>query len=259
MQFGLTETQQMLKKSAREFFPAECPPAEVRRIAETETAHDARLWKKMAEQGWTGIIFGEEYSGMGLGLVELTVAAEEIGRALLPGTFISALTAGSLLDAACNSAQKGKYLGPICRGEALGTFALLEANASWDPGAVQLAATPSGSGCTLTGKKLFVSDAAVADFLIVAARKSGELVLAIVDRKAKGVTIHALPAVDLTRRIYSVDFDRVEAEPLAAGDHARMAFDRALDIATVGLVAEMVGGMQRVMEISVETSRTDIP
>ena len=65
MQFGLTETQQVLKNSARAFFSAECPNAEVRRLMETDTACDAALWQKMAHQGWTGIIFDEEYGGLG--------------------------------------------------------------------------------------------------------------------------------------------------------------------------------------------------
>ncbi len=81
MQFGLTETQQVLKNSAREFFPAECPIAEVRRLMETDTAFDAALWKKIAGQGWCGIIFPEEYDGLGLGMVELAAAMEEMGRA----------------------------------------------------------------------------------------------------------------------------------------------------------------------------------
>src|SRR5215472_13678984 len=60
MQFGLTETQQMLKNSARAFFPAECPMSEVRRLMEIDGAHDDNLWRKIAEHGWTGIIFGED-------------------------------------------------------------------------------------------------------------------------------------------------------------------------------------------------------
>jgi alkylation response protein AidB-like acyl-CoA dehydrogenase len=107
MQFGLTETQQVLKNSAREFFSAECPIAEVRRLMETAAAYDPALWQKMAHQGWTGIIFDEEYGGLGLGLVEMAVALEEMGRALLPGPYLSTvLLAGVAIDAAGNPAQK---------------------------------------------------------------------------------------------------------------------------------------------------------
>src|SRR5438046_1930463 len=89
MQFGLTETQQILKNSARAFFPAECPTADVRRLMDVPGAHDNALWRKIAEHGWTGIIVDESHGGMGLGMVEMAVAAEEMGRALLPGPYFT--------------------------------------------------------------------------------------------------------------------------------------------------------------------------
>jgi alkylation response protein AidB-like acyl-CoA dehydrogenase len=253
MQFGLTETQQTLKNTVRKFLAAECPLAEVRKQMETETAFDAVLWRKIAEQGWTGIIFPEEYGGFGMGMVEMAATLEEMGRALLPGPFSSTvLLAGTLLEASGNDSQKEKYLGAICRGEAKATLALLEDSASWSPDAVQMKA----SGLTLNGRKLFVPDAAVADILLVAARMDGELALFLVPSNAPGLRITNLPAMDATRKLYEVTFDNVAAELLAQGSRARAALDRALDIATVGLVAEMTGGMQRLLEITVEYAKT---
>src|SRR5215470_815557 len=99
MQFGLSESQQMLKDNARKFFTGECPMAEVRRLMETETAYDGALWFKMAEQGYTGIIFPEEFDGVGLGVVELILLMEEAGRALVPGPLFSTVAlAGAILD-----------------------------------------------------------------------------------------------------------------------------------------------------------------
>src|SRR5258708_5406615 len=132
MQFGLTETQQVLKNSAREFFPAECPIAELRRLMETDTACDAALWKKIADQGWCGIIFSEESGGLGLGMVELAAAMEEMGRVLVPGPFLAGLLAGALLDAAASPEQKTRYLAPLCRGEKKSTLALLAPGARWE-------------------------------------------------------------------------------------------------------------------------------
>src|SRR5271169_5002889 len=118
MEFGLSESQQLLKDNARKFFAGECPMAEVRRLMETDTAYDAALWAKMAEQGYTGIIFPEEYGGVGLGKVELILLMEEAGRALLPGPFFSTVAlAGAMIEAVANAEQKTKYLAPICRGE----------------------------------------------------------------------------------------------------------------------------------------------
>src|SRR5208282_837805 len=125
MEFGLSESQQFLKDNARKFFAGECPMAEVRRIMETDTAYDAALWAKMAEQGYTGIIFPEEYGGVGLGKVELILLMEEAGRALVPGPFFSTVAlAGAVLDALGTPASKEKYLAPICRGEVCATVAI---------------------------------------------------------------------------------------------------------------------------------------
>jgi alkylation response protein AidB-like acyl-CoA dehydrogenase len=253
MQFGLTETQTTLKNTVRKFLGAECPPAEVRKQMETDTAFDAPLWQKIAEQGWTGIIFPDEYGGFGMGMVEMAVTLEEMGRALLPGPFSSTvLLAGSLLEAAGSDSQKQKYLGAISRGEAKATVALLEDSASWSPDAVQMKA----SGLTLNGRKMFVPDAAVADLLLAVARMDGDLAIFLVPSNAPGLRITNLPAMDATRKLYEVTFDNVAAELVAQGGHARKALDRALDIATVGLVAEMTGGMQRLLEITVEYAKT---
>src|SRR5215510_5345819 len=132
MQFGLSESQKILKDNARKFFAAECPIAEVRRLMETDTAYDAALWRKMAEQGFTGIIFPEEFGGLGLGKVELVLLMEEMGYALVPGPFFSTVVlAGPVLDACGSAEQKKKYLEPICNGTARGTVAmLLEPNAA---------------------------------------------------------------------------------------------------------------------------------
>ncbi len=259
MQFGLTETQQVLKNSAREFFSAECPIGEVRRLMETDTAYDAPLWQKMAQQGWTGILFAEEYGGLGLGLVEMAVALEEMGRALLPGPYFSTvLLAGAAIDAAGNPAQRHRYLSRISMGEAHATLALLEADALWEPEAVQMQARPTPAGFALRGYKMFVPDADAADFLVCAARRGGDLGLFIVARSAPGLTLSALPALDETRKLYQVVFEDVpvaEEDFLAIGDSALKALDRALAVATVALAAEMVGGMQRVMEIAVEYAK----
>src|SRR5579864_2647321 len=117
MQFGLSESQQILKSNARKFFAAECPISEVRRIMETDTAHDKKLWRSMAEQGFLGVVFPEEAGGMGLGFVELAALAEEMGRALVPGAFLSNLFAGAVLHATGAT----KHLAAISNGEKTAT------------------------------------------------------------------------------------------------------------------------------------------
>jgi alkylation response protein AidB-like acyl-CoA dehydrogenase len=244
MEFGLSESQQMLKDNARKFFAGECPMAEVRRLMETETAYDEALWAKMAEQGYTGIIFPAEYDGVGLGKVELILLMEEAGRALLPGPLFSTVAlAGAILNEAATPAQKKKYLAPICRGEARATGAILEAGANWDPAGVRMT---SANG-NISGEKAFVTDAAVADFMVVAARDG----VFVVDAKEKGINVEPMAGMDLTRKLYCVHFEDVAADKL--GNSSDLS--RAIDTATAALAAELVGGMQRTLDITVEYAK----
>ncbi len=258
MNFGLSEEQQTIKNTARKFLAAECPLAEVRRLMETDAAYDAALWSKFAEQGWTGIIFPEAYDGFGLGLVEMAALFEEMGAALVPGPFLSTLLAGAVIDRGGTDQQKQQYLAPICRGESRATLALLEQSASWDLDAVALEGRARhDGGCVLTGDKLFVGDAAVADLLLVAARVGGELAVCLVPEGTPGIERTAMPAVDRTRRLYRVTFSGVEVAPSdLITRNARPALEAALDVATVALTSEMVGGMQRLVDLTVAYAKT---
>lgn len=213
----------------------------VRHLAESKQPYDPALWSKMAVQGYTGIIFPEKYDGLGLGKVELILL---LGRALLPGPFWSTVAlAGAVIDAVASDAQKTKYLAPICRGEVRSTLALLEPGAAWDlPDASLVAANGR-----LTGEKLFVLDADVADFILVAVPAG----VFLVEAQAPGLSLTLMPALDLTRNFYAVRLKDTPAEKL--GDAGKLT--RALDIATTALVAEMVGGMQRVLDLTVDYAK----
>lgn len=229
MQFGLTETQETLKKSAREFLNAECPIAVVRKLIEADGAFDAALWKKIAAQGWTGLLVAEEFDGHGMGMVDMGVVLEEMGRALLPGPFFSTtLVAGTILAQAPDELKR-KYLPPIATGVARSTLAQFDAN----------------------GRARFVPDAAAAQFVICS--DADGLTVVPADR----LHITPMPALDLTRRLYEVQRQPgVEDDVIARGAHAREILDAALDIATAGLTAEMTGGMQRLLEIAVSYAKT---
>jgi alkylation response protein AidB-like acyl-CoA dehydrogenase len=245
MQFGLSESQQILKDTARKFFAGESPIAAVRKAMETDTAYDAALWTKLAEQGFTGIITPEEYGGMGLGKVELVLLMEEAGYALLPGPFFSTVAlAGSVIDACGMPEQKKKYLGRIAAGQARATLALVEAAGSWDTDGLKI----SAAGGKLNGQKLFVTDAAVADFIVVVARDG----VFVAEAKAPGLHIELMKGMDLARKIYAVEFKNTPAERL--GDSSGLA--GALNVATAALCAEMTGGMQRTLELTVAYAKT---
>jgi alkylation response protein AidB-like acyl-CoA dehydrogenase len=244
MQFGLNQDQQILQSSGREFFASECPSREVRRLAESASGYDPALWFKMAEQGFTGIIFSPEYGGAGLGTVELILLMEEAGRALLPGPLFSTVVAGCVLDATASPEQKKKYLAPICRGDARATLAILEGSASWDPEHARIAEAEG----TITGEKLFVSDAAVADFIVVVADGG----IFVVEVKSSCVRITPTETIDLTRKLYEIQFTRAPVEALENPS----GLARALDMVATALSAEMVGGMQYMLDVTVDYAKT---
>ncbi|HLM58511.1 MAG TPA: acyl-CoA dehydrogenase family protein [Pyrinomonadaceae bacterium] len=259
MDFDLSKPQKLLKESARALLSRECGPGRVRELMETETAHDEGLWRALAEQGWTGLVVPEEHGGLGLGLVEMAAVAEEMGRACLPGAFLSTLTAAALFERAGDAGQRAKFLEPIAAGEMKATVALLEEGASWDVDAVRLRATREGGRFKLTGRKLFVPDAGVADVLLCVARDGEGLALLPFERGAEGVSVRATPSMDATRKLYEVSFEGAsvtEADALGTGGDARGALRGALEVATAALCAEMVGGMQWVLDTTVEYAKT---
>jgi alkylation response protein AidB-like acyl-CoA dehydrogenase len=260
MEFELNETQKLFQRSARELFAQECPPTLVREMIEKNAPYSDAVWNKLVEQGWTGLIFSEDDGGLGLSMVELAVAFEEMGRALVPGAFLSTVAlAGSLIEKACSPEYRAQRLQAICAGRSKATVALLEETGNWNPDAVTMAATPVDDGFKLNGKKLFVSDASVADCIITVARAGSDLVIAFVDASAPGVTVKPMPGIDVTRLLSAVEFKDVfvnAEDVLTDTAKARTALDYALDVATLALSAEMVGGMQLLLEASVEYAKT---
>src|SRR4026209_1958485 len=96
MDLGLSEEQELLKNTARDFLEKECPETLVREMEDDEKGYSPDLWKKMAEQGWQGLLIPEEHGGGGLGDLGLIILIEEFGRALVPGPFISTQVGGAL-------------------------------------------------------------------------------------------------------------------------------------------------------------------
>jgi alkylation response protein AidB-like acyl-CoA dehydrogenase len=259
MDFDLNKAQKLLQQSARDFFARECKPERVRELMATDTAYDDGLWRAMADQGWTGLIIPEEFGGLGLSMVDLIAVSEEMGRACLPGPFLSTLWAAALIDRAGGEGQRKQYLEPIAAGDMKATVALLEGDADWNPESVQLRAEKEGKEFRLRGRKEFVADAEVADLIICVARGNDGLVLAPVEKGAKGMKIAATPGVDATRKLYSVEFEDVvapEADALAFNTRTLDAVESATAMAVVALCAEMLGVMQWTLENAVEYAKT---
>ena len=259
MDFDLDKAQQLLQQSTREFFVRECKPEKVRALMATETAYDDALWQGIADQGWTGLLIPEEFAGLGLTTVELAVVAEEMGRACLPAPYLSTVWAAMLIDRAGSDGQRAQYLEKIALGEIKATVAQLEESADWHPASIEMRAEKDGNTYRLNGRKEFVTDAAVADLIIVVARNDNGLVLLPIAKGASGVTITATPGIDATRKLYAIDFANVvvaETDALVSGLKAEQALEAATDVAAIALCAELVGGMQWTLEAAVEYAKT---
>src|SRR3990170_1829236 len=215
MDLGLTEEQELLKSSAREFLEKECPETHVREMEEDEQGYSPDLWKKMAELGWQGLVIPEQHGGTGMGYLDLIVLVEEFGRALVPGPFIPTAVGGAIaLLEAGSDAQKQQYLPKIASGEHIWTLALTEPSARFDAEGVELQAKEDGGGYVLNGTKLFIRDAHVSDYMTVVARTGGKgedgITLLIVDSKSPGISFTTLKTIASDKQC-EVKFENVKA------------------------------------------------
>jgi len=253
MDLGLSEEQELLKNSAREFLEKECPEDHVRAMEEDEKGYSPDLWKKMADLGWQGLMVPENYGGAGFSFLDLCVLVEETGRALLPGPFIPNQIAASILLAAGSDDQKAKYLPKLADGSAIFTYAFTEPSGRWDEQGVQMAATANGSDFVLNGTKLFVPDANVADYIITAVTlPGGGMGAAVVARSAVEVTVLKTIASDKQAEVVFKDV------AVAAGDMMTITAESGRTIrnqATSLECAYLVGLAQKDFEISVNYAK----
>jgi alkylation response protein AidB-like acyl-CoA dehydrogenase len=253
----------MLQQSAREFLTQECPPTFVREMYKSEDGFSRELHRKMAEQGWTGLLIPEAHGGLGLKMLDMALLLEEMGRAVVPGPFIfSSILFTLALVQGGTTAQKKSWLPRLASGEAVGALVFLEAGDRLDAAGVTLKVKKSRDGYTLSGTKMFVPFAAVADVLLVAVRTSGRgeagISLLLVEREIPGVTIEPLEIFDQTRRVYEVEFKNVVVPKTALVGREGQGWKilaRLLDAACVALAADSLGGAQKALEMAVEYTK----
>ncbi|MBI1848399.1 MAG: acyl-CoA/acyl-ACP dehydrogenase, partial [Candidatus Rokubacteria bacterium] len=265
MDFGFSQEQELLRATSRKFFENECASTFVRQRMEEDEGVTPQFWSKLAEQGWLGLVYPEEHGGTGLGFVDLTVLMEEMGRAVMPGPFLSTVLLGGLAILEAGSAgQKKDWLTRIASGEVKTTLALTEPNARWDAAGVTVTARAGKDGWVLNGTKLFVLDAHLADVVVVAARTTeggrpeDGVSLFLVPRGAAGLAVTLLPTMDQTRKLCEVKLTDVRlpaAALLGARDGGWAPLARVLERATVALCAEMCGGAQKVLEMTTEYAK----
>lgn len=262
MEVKLSEDHMEMIRQARRFCDNEMPMTYVREMFEGERGFTDGVWNKMVEMGWTALFIPEQYGGLGMGMLDLALVLQEMGRSVAPGPLFSTVLLGAgAVAAAGTEAQKQKYLAGVAEGRLRGTLALSEPDSGADPSCIALEAKKAGDAYVLNGTKIGVPDAHVADFLVVAALVEGGITLFIVDLPAAGVTVTALPTMDATRKLCVVEFKNVRlAAENVLGEPGKgwVPLQRTLQKAAVGLCAECVGGAERAMEIAAEYAKVRI-
>jgi len=258
MDFRPSSAQQMLVATAREVLRKECPPELVQRLALDPRGFDDALWRRLAELGWPGLLIPPEHGGSGGSLLDVILLVEEIGRAGLPGPFVTSAVAGTTaVLATADAGARRRLLPALATGERLVTLAVLESSASFDVDAVALAGTVPGR---LTGSKLFVADAHVAHDAIVAVREQGEVSLLLLPLDRAGLA--RLPLDTMSgEKLFELTLDGVAVsadDRLGRAGEGRRALAAALTAGALARTAEMVGAAQRVLELAVEHARTRV-
>ncbi len=254
MNLDFTSEQEMLRDMAQKFFKKECPYGRVKELEESENGYDHELWKKMADLGWLGMLFPEAYGGLGGQFMDMVVLQEEIGRAVFPSPFFSTvILCGLILYEGAREEQKEGLLAKIAEGNLILALAQYEGDGSYLPSGVQMKAQVEEDQYVLSGTKMFVLDANIADDLIVAARTAdGGISLFLVGAKASGVTCTKMPTIGMDNTC-EVVFDRVRVskdDVIGAVGKGWEILERVIPRATVAKCAEMVGGSRACIDMT---------
>ena len=262
MALVLSEDQQLLKDSAKNFCEQNAPVSVLRGLRDNkdEQGYDQTIWSQMIDLGWAGMAIPEAYGGFDFGYGGLGVVLEETGKTLVSSPLISTVLVGATAIVQLgNETQKQDLLPKIVAGELLTALALDE-HTNHNPSKIATTATKVDGGYALNGSKTFVLDGHVANMLIVASRTSGETIgeqgisLFLVDANAKGLNVVRTIMVD-SRNSSNIQFNNVvvaEDALLGVLDQGFNGLDSVLDIARIGIAAEMLGSMQAVFESILE-------
>jgi alkylation response protein AidB-like acyl-CoA dehydrogenase len=261
MDFGLSEEQEMLKTSARDFLQKECPKKLVRQLDESDEGYSPELWRKMAELGWMGLPFPEKYGGGGGSFLDLVVLLEAMGYNVVPGPFFSTVVLGGMtILAAGNEGQKKGLLSEVANGKLILSLALTEPSVKYDDASsVKTTAIARDGKYVINGTKLFVQDANVADYILCVAKTKATgkpengVTIFLVDFKAPGIKYTLLKTLARDKQC-EVVFDNVSVsqENIVGGlNRGWQIIQDILQKAVVAKCAEMVGGAQAALDMAV--------
>jgi alkylation response protein AidB-like acyl-CoA dehydrogenase len=246
-----------LRASVRRFLARESPIAKVVADCDLPDGHDPQLWQRLATQlGVAGLMVSEEHGGSGASAFELCIATEELGAALTGTPLIGTVAlAATVLGQVADDPFCTTQLTRIAYGQARAAVIYRGANGEVDRSSLPIRALQRDGGWVLDGSARFVVEGHGADLLLVFARQDDDVALFAVDPSADGVTTHAMTTLDQTRGQAQVHLSRVPGRLLTPETHAWDVLVRSLDIATVILAAEQLGGAERVLDMAVSYAK----
>ena len=262
MDFRFQEEQKIFQQMMRKFFKKECPNTLVREVDEKKKAYDSKLYQKMAELGFLGLIIPEEYGGSGGNWIDMAIFYEEAGRALLQSPHYSTVVLGAQTILALGSEeQKSEILPKLAKGELIMTLALTEGEAGSNLDLLATVANREKEFYVISGKKLFVNNARVANYIIVVARAGEDsgVTLFLVEKETPGLTF--IPFDTLGGEILNeviLDNVRVHKRNILSNTNKGNRILEILDKAKVMSCAEMLGGAQAALDMTVEYSKQRI-
>jgi alkylation response protein AidB-like acyl-CoA dehydrogenase len=263
MELELSADQEELRDSIRAVLTKESPVGLARKVVDDGVRPDA-LWATLSGLGWPALTIAEADGGIGLGMIEAGILAEEIGRVIAPGPLLA--TATQFVPAireAGTAEQRTRFLGAVAAGECSGAMALAERGGSFDPASVTATLVVDGNEVVLSGEKRFVVEGDAVDELVVVARDPGSsgddgvhaLVVPVAATRTRPV--HAL---DGSRRLAHVDLDGVRVDRdriLGDGKSSSAApLRRALEEATVATALEIVGVTQTIFDVTLDYAKS---
>jgi alkylation response protein AidB-like acyl-CoA dehydrogenase len=261
MELEFTSDQDELRASIRAVLVKESPISLARSVVEHGILPDA-LWSVMVELGWPALTIPEADGGVGLGMLELAILAEELGRVIAPGPLLP--TVSQFVPAvreAGTPEQQARWLGRVATGETTGSLALAETTGSFDAVGVETTVVFDGNDAVLTGTKRYVVEGDAVDELVVVCRTEapGDAGVRAVVVPVAATLATPVRSFDGSRRLAHVTLDgarvardRVLGDPDAS---AAAALRRAIEEATVSIALEMVGTAQTIFDTTLEYAK----
>ncbi len=251
MDFTFSPEQEDLRQAVRSALAAEAPSAYVRSMIDDPVGVTPALWSTMAELGWLGVLVPESAGGLGLGLLDVVVLQEELGKLPFPGPFTSSAVCATLAALRLGAHD---LLADLAAGRRRGTVAVEEGGAGDPLDGVRTTAKADGGSWLLSGTKPVVLDGAGADWALVVADEGEGLATFLVEDPAG----EPVPGLDVTRKVARLSLEGRRARRVGPPGDQRALWARVVDDVDVALCAEMVGTAERALELAVEYAKVRV-